>query len=229
MHRLLPDGSAYIRLTAWSQNLEGGMIEAIRAHKDAPAIVIDLRGNPGSSGLMVRNVAKQFFKGEIKAGRALARTGKPITLAFDLIEVIKIDQLLEGTGLYAGPVTILVDNDSGSASELFAAMMPAQEARRRSSQARPRAGACSPTWAMRPCPAAGSSPTAKWVSSSPTAGASKARASCPDVAIPHGTGGPAPGSRPRPRDRRRADRPRPETRTREIRIRQGPAEVTGPR
>lgn len=126
-HRRLPDGSAYIRLTAWSQNLEGGMIDAIRAHKDAPAIVIDLRGNPGGSGLMVRNVAKQFFKGEIKAGRALTRTGKPITLAFDLIEVIKIDQVLEGTGLYAGPVTILVDNDSGSASELFAAMMQAQK------------------------------------------------------------------------------------------------------
>ncbi len=126
-HRTLPDGSGYIRLTAWSQNLEGGMIEAIRSHKDAPAIVIDLRGNPGGSGLMVRNVAKQFFKGEVKAGRALTRTGKPITLAFDLIEVIKLEQVLEGTGLYAGAVTILLDGDSGSASELFSAMMQSQK------------------------------------------------------------------------------------------------------
>lgn len=126
-HRRLPDGQGYIRLTAWSQSLEGRMIDAIRALKDAPSIVIDLRGNPGGSGLMVRNVARQFFKGEVKAGRSLTRTGKPITLAFDLIEVIKLEQVLEGTGLYAGPVTILLDRDSGSASELFSGLMQSQK------------------------------------------------------------------------------------------------------
>jgi len=126
-HRRLPDGPGYIRLTAWAQSLEGAMIDAIRAEKDAPSLVIDLRGNPGGSGLMVRNVAKQFFKGEVKAGRSLTRTGKPITLAFDLIEVIKLEQVLEGTGLYDRPVTVLVDRDSGSGSELFAAILQSQK------------------------------------------------------------------------------------------------------
>ena len=126
-HRRLPDGPGYIRLTAWAQNLEGAMIDAIRAQKDAPSLVIDLRGNPGGSGLMVRNVARQFFKGEVKAGRSLTRTGKPITLAFDLIEVIKLEQVLEGTGLYEGPVTILLDRDSGSGSELFGAILQSQK------------------------------------------------------------------------------------------------------
>jgi carboxyl-terminal processing protease len=126
-HRRLPGGPGYIRLTSWSQSLQGGMIEAIRALKDAPSLVIDLRGNPGGSGLMVRNVAAQFFSGEVKAGRALTRTGRPITLAFDLIEVIKLEQVIEGKGLYAGPVAVLIDGDSGSGSEMFAAILQSQK------------------------------------------------------------------------------------------------------
>lgn len=125
--RKLPSGHGYVRLTAWSQPLEGQMIAAIRELKDTPGLVIDLRGNGGGSGLMVRNVAKQFFKGEVVAGNTLTRTGKPITLAFDLIEVIKLEQKLEGTGLYAGPVAVLVDAGSGSGSEMFAAILQSQK------------------------------------------------------------------------------------------------------
>ena len=126
-HRRLPGGPGYIRLTSWSQSLQGEMIEAIRALKDAPSLVIDLRGNPGGSGLMVRNVAAQFLKGEVKAGRALTRTGRPITLAFDLIEVIKLEQVIEGKDLYAGPVAVLIAGGSGSGSEMFAAILQSQK------------------------------------------------------------------------------------------------------
>jgi len=88
--------------------------------------VIDLRGNPGGSALMVRNVAAQFFAGKVAFGRTLTRTGKPITLAFDWIEVIRIEQELEGTGVYSGPVVVLVNASSGSGSELFAGLMQSQ-------------------------------------------------------------------------------------------------------
>ncbi len=125
-HRALPSGFGYVRLTSWSQSLQGGMIEAIEEHRKAPGLVIDLRGNPGGSALMVRNVAARLFEGKVEFGRALTRTGKPITLAFDWIEVIKLKQVLEGTGTYLGPVAVLVDAASGSGSELFAALLQSQ-------------------------------------------------------------------------------------------------------
>jgi carboxyl-terminal processing protease len=99
------------------------MIEAITALQDAPSLIIDLRGNGGGSGGMVQAVARQFFEGEVPAGRVLTRTGKPITLAFELVEVVKLEPVLKGTGLYKGPVAILMDPGSASASEKFASLM----------------------------------------------------------------------------------------------------------
>lgn len=125
VHRVLPSGMGYVRLTSWTQSLQRPTIAAVEALKGSPGIVIDLRGNPGGSALMVRNVAAQFFKGDAKVGfgRALTRTGKPITIAFDWVELIKVEQELEGTGVYLGPVAVLVDAASGSGSELFAGIM----------------------------------------------------------------------------------------------------------
>jgi carboxyl-terminal processing protease len=122
-HRRLPGGPGYIRLTAWNASLQGRMIEAITALQDAPSLIIDLRGNGGGSGGMVQAVARQFFEGEVPAGRVLTRTGKPITLAFELVEVVKLEPVLKGTGLYKGPVAILMDPGSASASEKFASLM----------------------------------------------------------------------------------------------------------
>ncbi|MBZ0249720.1 MAG: hypothetical protein K8F93_08695, partial [Burkholderiales bacterium] len=127
-HRVLPSGLGYVRLTAWQQSLQGRVVEAIEALKDTPGLVIDLRGNPGGSAVMVRNVAARLFEKERKVafGRALTRTGKPVTIAFDWIDLLKIEQELEGTGTYARPVAVLVNAASGSGSELFAAILQSQ-------------------------------------------------------------------------------------------------------
>ncbi len=52
---------------------------------------------------MVKAVAEQFFKGKVAYGRTLTRTGKPVTIAFDWIELVKLKQELEGTGTYRRP------------------------------------------------------------------------------------------------------------------------------
>ncbi len=124
-HRVLASGHGYIRLSAWSQPLQGRMVAALEALKKTPGLVIDLRDNPGGSALMVRNVAAHLFPKDEKVefGRSLTREGKPITIAFDWIELIKIKQELEGAGTYAGPVAVLVNAGSGSGSELFAGML----------------------------------------------------------------------------------------------------------
>ncbi|MFM8757724.1 MAG: S41 family peptidase [Limnohabitans sp.] len=121
--RRLPEGPGYIRLTAWNASLQGRMLSAIEALKDAPSLIIDLRGNGGGSAGMVQQVAQAFFEGQVQAGRTLTRTGKPITLAFEMIELVKLQNTLKGNGLYKGTVAILVDAGSGSASEKFSGLM----------------------------------------------------------------------------------------------------------
>lgn len=126
-HRVLPSGFGYLRLTSWQQSLQSPMIDAIEALKSTPGLVVDLRGNPGGSALMVRNVAARFFDGKVDAGRSLTRTGKPITIGFDLIELVKLKQEIEGKGTYKGPVAVLVDAGSASASELFAGLLQSHQ------------------------------------------------------------------------------------------------------
>ena len=123
-HRVLPSGFGYLRFSAWHQPLQGEVIEAIRSLRATPGMVIDLRGNPGGSALMVRNVASQFFTGKRTFGRALTRTGKPVSMFFEAFELIKLTQEFDGAAeAYTGPVVVLVNAGSGSGSELFAAIL----------------------------------------------------------------------------------------------------------
>jgi len=123
-HRVLPSGFGYLRLNTWHQPLQGQVIGAIHELRSTPGMVIDLRGNPGGSALMVRNVASQFFTEGKTFGRAITRTGKPVSMFFEAIEIIKLTQDIDGVAnAYAGPVVVLVNAGSGSGSELFAGIL----------------------------------------------------------------------------------------------------------
>ena len=71
-------------------------------------------------------VLGRFFPAKTELGRVLTRTGRPISLFFGTVEVIKLKTEVDGnSNAYRGPVVVLLNAMSGSASELFAATLQA--------------------------------------------------------------------------------------------------------
>jgi carboxyl-terminal processing protease len=125
-HRVLPSGLGYLRLTQWTVGVMPRVMESLAALKDSPGIVIDLRGNPGGSLHAVNAMLGKFFTEPRELGQVLTRTGKPVSVLFGAVDIIKLKNSVEGDkDAYRGPVVILVNAGSGSGSEFFAATMQA--------------------------------------------------------------------------------------------------------
>lgn len=125
-HRVLPSGFGYVRFTRWTIGLTLRAVEAIEELRSAPGLVIDLRGNPGGSVHAVNQMLERFFAEPADLGTATTRTGRPVSLFFGAVDIIKLKRHIEGDPkAYRGPVAILVDAASASGSELFAGTMQA--------------------------------------------------------------------------------------------------------
>ena len=126
LHRILPSGFGYLRFTEWSIPLTMRALEGLDSLKSAPGIIIDLRGNPGGAAFAVNLMLERFFTDRTETGRVITRTGKPVALFFGALEIIKLKRVIEGSrNAYRGPVVVLTNAQSASASELFAATMQA--------------------------------------------------------------------------------------------------------
>jgi carboxyl-terminal processing protease len=88
-------------------------IDQFRAHD---AIVIDLRGNPGGLAAMIMGISGHFMSERKPLGTMKTRESE--------LRFTANPRLVSGSGQrvepYAGPVAILVDGMTGSASECFA-------------------------------------------------------------------------------------------------------------
>ena len=125
-HRLLPSGFGYIRFSEWTIGASLKAMLAVDELKKAPGIIIDLRNNPGGAAEAVNMMLGRFFTETTEVGQTLTRSGKPVSLFFGMIEIIKLKREIEGNkNAYRGPVVILVNAGSASASELFAGTMQA--------------------------------------------------------------------------------------------------------
>ncbi|MGZ5074716.1 MAG: S41 family peptidase, partial [Usitatibacter sp.] len=125
-HRVLPSGFGYLRLTQWTLGVMPRALEGLDALMKTPGIVIDLRGNPGGSVHAVNSMLTRFFPTRTELGRTTTRTGRPISMLFGTVEIIKLKTEVEGSrDAYTGPVVILVNAQSASGSELFAGTMQA--------------------------------------------------------------------------------------------------------
>jgi carboxyl-terminal processing protease len=119
-HRVLPSGFAYIRFSNFVGSMESDILQAITKMKDTPGMIIDLRNNGGGSLGMSNTLITKFLGETVKGTRLLTRTGKPVTIAF--IPTMKMVPELKGdkATAYTRPLVILTNENSASASEIFA-------------------------------------------------------------------------------------------------------------
>jgi carboxyl-terminal processing protease len=110
--RRLDGGVGYIKFRYWQPPAHDEFRKALAALRDAPALVIDLRANGGGRSDVLLNIAGNFFERPTYYGGFRDRAG----------EVQKY-HTARASHVYRGPVVIIVDEESASASESFTAFM----------------------------------------------------------------------------------------------------------
>ncbi len=111
--RRLDGDWGYIRFTAFVPALRGRLDSAIRGMRDAPGLIIDLRGNPGGYDALGDHIASLLVREPRVLTETRTRHGE------------RVDRARPEEHGYGGPVVILLDGLSASAAEQFAA--PLQE------------------------------------------------------------------------------------------------------
>jgi carboxyl-terminal processing protease len=110
--KILTDGIGYIRFSSFVDTLNPKIEAAINSMRDAPGIIIDLRGNGGGDDDVAIKMAGMLFDKETQL--MITKTRKGNNLYY---------KAKPTKNSYLGKVVILVDEFSGSASEQFAAGM----------------------------------------------------------------------------------------------------------
>ena len=116
-----PGGRAVgvVGFNVWMTPVNDPLAREIDRHRSKQGIVIDLRGNPGGLAAMIQGVAGHFFATTNLLGRMKMRTSE--------LELRANPRIVTPDGVrvepYTGPVAILVDELTASASECFAGAM----------------------------------------------------------------------------------------------------------
>ena len=124
-HRLLTTAGGrqvgYIHFNVWMPALAPAIDRAVDACRGAAGIILDLRQNPGGVLTMLMGVSGHFFDSPRSLGTLRTRDSE--------LRLVANPRFVsaEGTRVspYSGPVAILVDETSYSASEVFAGGMQA--------------------------------------------------------------------------------------------------------
>lgn len=100
----------------WMVPIMRQLDRAVDEFRDLDGIVIDLRGNGGGVGAMVMGVAGHFVDDRVSLG---AMRGRTTTLRF-AANPRRVDAAGRPVSPFPGPVAVLIDGATGSASEVFA-------------------------------------------------------------------------------------------------------------
>ena len=132
--RELADGILYLRFDGFDGPDRRWLGEQLRAHHDAPGVVIDLRRNPGGETFSLGITLGEFFEHSVDCGTFIARSGsRGVKNSWQL-----------GSAHYAGRVVVLVDAGTASAAEIFSAAL--QDHGRATIVGRKSAGAVLASW-----------------------------------------------------------------------------------
>ena len=108
-----------IRFNVWMAPIDGLFQKAVDGHRKADGIVIDLRGNPGGLAAMLMGISGHFLNERKSLGVMKTRDSE--------LRFTSNPRLVSAAGErvepFDGPVAILVDALTGSASECFAGGM----------------------------------------------------------------------------------------------------------
>ena len=122
--RLLPSGVGYIRFNRFVPPVASQMRQALEELRDAPGLILDLRGNGGGDLAETARIAGYFFARKTTIARIITRTGKPPAFLMGLARVPQeFSAGRPGGEVYSGPVAVLVNEGTGSGAELFAAAL----------------------------------------------------------------------------------------------------------
>jgi carboxyl-terminal processing protease len=108
--RALAGGVWYLRFDKFDVESRRWLSDQLKVHRAAPAVVVDLRGNPGGASFSLAIMLGEFFPQSVDWGRFIGRNGRPH----------KQDSWQWGSARYAGRVAVLVDEATASSAEIFA-------------------------------------------------------------------------------------------------------------
>jgi carboxyl-terminal processing protease len=108
-----------IRFNVWMAAVDSLFQDAVDDFRKADGIIIDLRGNPGGLAAMLMGISGHFIDERRVLGVMKTRDNE---LRF-VVNPRRVNARGERVAPFAGPVAILIDGLSGSASECFAGGM----------------------------------------------------------------------------------------------------------
>ena len=110
-----------IAFSAWLPAISPLLDSLLFGARQAPGLIIDLRGNPGGVVGMLAGVSGHLLDTAIALG---VMHGRGATIRF-VANPRRVDRTGAQIGTFTGPVAVLVDGFTGSTSEFFAAGMQA--------------------------------------------------------------------------------------------------------
>ncbi len=103
------DGTAYLKFNVFAPALMKPLSTFLRGLQPGDTLVIDLRGNPGGVSDMASGIAGLLIDRELALGEMRLRSGRMKFVAYPQERA------------FHGPVAVLIDGQSASTSEIFAA------------------------------------------------------------------------------------------------------------
>ncbi|MCX6956714.1 MAG: S41 family peptidase [Verrucomicrobia bacterium] len=111
--RPLSGGLVYLRFDEFDWTDTRWLSAQLKAHREAPGVVIDLRRNPGGTTISLGFIVGEFFDRSVDCGTFIWRGGHRSGKSSWQI----------GSARYRGRVAVLVDGSTGSAAEIFTAVL----------------------------------------------------------------------------------------------------------